>query len=122
MWTAVLTIAVLALLAGVALAYAWRSLPPNPGELVDEVDRLLPQTQCAQCGYPGCRPYAEAIAAGEEMLTITPPCPPCERPIRRMAAFEQIIGPRTLTSKRRSVSGDFCPQRVGYYRLRRWRF
>jgi len=28
------------------------------------VDTLLPQTQCGQCGYPGCRPYAEAIAAG----------------------------------------------------------
>ena len=36
----------------------------NANELVDAVDALLPQTQCAQCGYPGCRPYAVAVAAG----------------------------------------------------------
>lgn len=33
-------------------------------DLIDLIDDLLPQTQCEQCGYPGCRPYAEAIAAG----------------------------------------------------------
>jgi electron transport complex protein RnfB len=32
--------------------------------LVDRIDALLPQTQCTRCAYPGCRPYAEAIAAG----------------------------------------------------------
>ena len=34
-------------------------------ELVERLDRLLPQTQCGQCGYAGCRPYAEAMASGE---------------------------------------------------------
>ena len=33
-------------------------------DLVERLDRLLPQTQCGQCGYAGCRPYAEAMAAG----------------------------------------------------------
>ena len=33
--------------------------------LVDQIDALLPQTQCTRCGYPACRPYAEAIANGE---------------------------------------------------------
>ena len=33
-------------------------------ELVERLDRLLPQTQCGQCGHAGCRPYAEAMAAG----------------------------------------------------------
>jgi len=33
-------------------------------ELADRVDALLPQTQCTRCGYPGCRPYAEALASG----------------------------------------------------------
>jgi electron transport complex protein RnfB len=73
MWTAVVTIAALALVAGVALAYAWRSLPADSGELVDEVDRLLPQTQCAQCGYPGCRPYAQAIVDGTADINLCPP-------------------------------------------------
>ena len=29
---------------------------------VDAIDALLPQTQCTECGYPGCRPYAQALA------------------------------------------------------------
>ncbi len=33
-------------------------------ELAERVDALLPQTQCTRCGYPGCRPYADALAAG----------------------------------------------------------
>lgn len=32
---------------------------------VEQIDALLPQTQCGRCGQPGCRPYAEAVAAGE---------------------------------------------------------
>ena len=31
-------------------------------EIVEQIDELLPQTQCGQCSYPGCRPYAEAMA------------------------------------------------------------
>ncbi|MFZ5723104.1 MAG: RnfABCDGE type electron transport complex subunit B [Pseudomonadota bacterium] len=33
--------------------------------LIARIDALLPQTQCEKCGHPGCRPYAEAVAAGE---------------------------------------------------------
>ncbi len=39
----------------------------------DDIDALLPQTQCTRCGYPGCRPYAEAIAAGEAPINQCPP-------------------------------------------------
>ena len=41
-------------------------------ELIDAVDAVLPQTQCAQCGYPGCRPYAEAVVEGAR-LDLCPP-------------------------------------------------
>ena len=41
--------------------------------LADRIDALLPQTQCEQCGYHGCRPYAEAIAAGEAAINQCPP-------------------------------------------------
>ncbi len=41
--------------------------------LADRIDALLPQTQCEQCGYHGCRPYAEAIAAGEADINQCPP-------------------------------------------------
>ncbi|MES1926490.1 RnfABCDGE type electron transport complex subunit B [Salinisphaera sp. T31B1] len=40
---------------------------------VDAIDALLPQTQCRRCGYDGCRPYAEAIAAGETDINRCPP-------------------------------------------------
>lgn len=42
-------------------------------ELVGAVDALLPQTQCRQCGYAGCRPYAEAIAARSAAINRCPP-------------------------------------------------
>ena len=41
--------------------------------LVDDIDALLPQTQCTQCGFNGCRPYAEAIASGKAELNRCPP-------------------------------------------------
>jgi Na+-translocating ferredoxin:NAD+ oxidoreductase subunit B len=39
----------------------------------DDIDALLPQTQCTRCGYHGCRPYAEAIARGEAQINQCPP-------------------------------------------------
>ncbi|HWZ64571.1 MAG TPA: RnfABCDGE type electron transport complex subunit B [Steroidobacteraceae bacterium] len=38
-----------------------------------DIDALLPQTQCTRCGYPGCRPYAEAIASGAAEINQCPP-------------------------------------------------
>lgn len=41
--------------------------------LADRIDALLPQTQCEQCGFHGCRPYAEAIACGDAEINQCPP-------------------------------------------------
>lgn len=41
--------------------------------LADRIDALLPQTQCTKCGYQGCKPYAEAIVAGEADIDQCPP-------------------------------------------------
>ena len=41
--------------------------------LAGQIDALLPQTQCAKCGYSACMPYAEAIAAGEADINQCPP-------------------------------------------------
>ena len=41
--------------------------------LANRIDALLPQTQCEQCGFHGCRPYAEAIACGEAPINRCPP-------------------------------------------------
>lgn len=46
--------------------------PPDPAALVARLDALLPQTQCGLCQTPGCRPYAEAIAAGEAINRCVP--------------------------------------------------
>jgi electron transport complex protein RnfB len=45
---------------------------PAP-DLAGRIDALLPQTQCTRCGYTGCRPYADAIAAGEAAINQCPP-------------------------------------------------
>ncbi|POR55721.1 electron transport complex protein RnfB [Paraburkholderia eburnea] len=41
--------------------------------LADRIEDLLPQTQCTKCGYDGCRPYAEAVAAGAANYNQCPP-------------------------------------------------
>ena len=41
--------------------------------LIDQIDAVLPQTQCGKCGYSGCRPYAEAIAKGQADINQCPP-------------------------------------------------
>ncbi len=45
----------------------------DPTTLADRIEDLLPQTQCTKCGYPACRPYAEAIADGSANYNQCPP-------------------------------------------------
>lgn len=45
----------------------------DSASLIDAIDAVLPQTQCTQCGYDGCRPYAEAIADGRAEINQCPP-------------------------------------------------
>lgn len=47
--------------------------PVFPGALADQIEDALPQTQCTKCGYAGCRPYAEAVAAGIAGYNQCPP-------------------------------------------------
>jgi electron transport complex protein RnfB len=49
-------------------------MPARPARsLADRIDALLPQTQCRRCGHDGCRPYAEAVAAGAVPINRCPP-------------------------------------------------
>lgn len=66
------TLLILALIFGGILGYANIRFHVEGDPIVEQIDALLPQTQCGQCGHPGCRPYAEAIANGEEINR----CPP----------------------------------------------
>lgn len=56
-----------------------------PPTLADALHALLPQTQCTRCGYDGCRPYAEAIAAGNADINRCPPGG--EATLQRLAAL-----------------------------------
>ncbi len=73
MLNAILAIAGLALTFGLILGYSAQRFRVEGDPIADQIDSLLPQTQCGQCGYPGCRPYSEAIAAGEADINLCPP-------------------------------------------------
>ena len=73
MLTALLTLGALATLIGLVLGYAAIRFRVESDPVVIQIDKLLPQTQCGQCTYPGCRPYAEAIAAGAADINQCPP-------------------------------------------------
>ncbi|HLO64171.1 MAG TPA: electron transport complex subunit RsxB [Azonexus sp.] len=62
-----------AIILGAALGFASIKFKVHGNPLVEKIEGLLPQTQCGQCGYPGCHPYAEAIAKGEAEINLCPP-------------------------------------------------
>ena len=63
----------LALLLGAALGYAALKFRVEGDPLIARIDAILPQTQCGQCGFPGCKPYATAIAEGRADINQCPP-------------------------------------------------
>jgi len=120
MLTAVLTVALIALVAGIGLAYAYRQLPATDGDLVEQINDLLPQTQCAQCGYAGCRPYAVAVVDGSAAINLCPPGG--DDTIRRLARLlgrdiiplEQAVDPAVAVIDEAACIGCFhcrnaCP-------------
>jgi electron transport complex protein RnfB len=62
----------LGILFGALLGFAAEKFKIEGDPVIDQIDQLLPQTQCGQCGFPGCRPYAQSIADGDEINK----CPP----------------------------------------------
>lgn len=70
---AILVMVGLAAFFGALLGYAAIKFKVEGDPITDQIDQLLPQTQCGQCGYPGCRPYAEAIANEEVGINKCPP-------------------------------------------------
>ena len=95
MFAAILVMAFGAVVLGAALGYAAVRFRVEGDPLVEKIDAILPQTQCGQCGFPGCKPYAQAIAKGEAEIN---QCPPGGDEGKR-TAFEltrQAIGYRML--------------------------
>lgn len=73
MLAAILVMTGIALVLGTILGYAAVYFKVEGNPLAEQIDAILPQTQCAQCGYPGCKPYAEAIAKGEAEINLCTP-------------------------------------------------
>ncbi len=73
MLAAILVVSTLAIVFGLLLGFASVRFKVEGDPVVDQIDAILPQTQCGQCGYAGCRPYAEAIAAGDAEINQCPP-------------------------------------------------
>lgn len=85
-----LALTALTLAGGALLSFAVRVFRVDGNPLVESIDAVLPQTQCGQCGHPGCRPYAEAIANGEAINR----CPPGgQETVDRLA---ELLGVDTL--------------------------
>ncbi|MBL4832248.1 MAG: electron transport complex subunit RsxB [Aliivibrio sp.] len=72
LFIAVIAISALAAVFGIILGFASIKFKVKSDPIVEQIDKILPQTQCGQCGYPGCRPYAQAIADGDSINK----CPP----------------------------------------------
>jgi electron transport complex protein RnfB len=73
MLEALLALGGLSAVFGGLLGFAAIRFKVDGDPVVEQIDAILPQTQCGQCGYPGCRPYAEAIAADEADINQCPP-------------------------------------------------
>ena len=63
----------LSLVIGIALGISAIKFKVDGDPIIEKIDSILPQTQCGQCGYPGCKPYATAIANGEADINQCPP-------------------------------------------------
>jgi len=73
MLNALLVMAAIAIALGSVLGFAAIRFRTEGNPMVDKIDSVLPQTQCGQCGFPGCKPYATAIASGEAPINKCPP-------------------------------------------------
>ena len=73
MLQAVTFLAVLSGLLACLLVVSAARLRADPDRPLDDIEALLPRIQCGQCGYPGCRPYAAAMLAGQAPPTLCPP-------------------------------------------------
>ena len=73
MLSALIIISVIAIVLGVAFGMVVPKSRVEDSPLEDRIDAILPQTQCGKCGYPGCRPYAAAIANKEADINRCPP-------------------------------------------------
>ncbi|MEM6677805.1 MAG: RnfABCDGE type electron transport complex subunit B [Pseudomonadota bacterium] len=84
---AALSMAALGLSLGLMLGFAARRFHVEAPAILQDIEEVLPGTNCGQCGFPGCRGAAEALAAGDAPVTL---CPPGGRPL--VVTLAEITG------------------------------
>jgi Na+-translocating ferredoxin:NAD+ oxidoreductase subunit B len=72
-FSAIIILTLLGLALGLSLGIAAKYLKVESDPLVERVEALMPGSQCGQCGFPGCRPAAEAVVLGAAPVTLCPP-------------------------------------------------
>ncbi len=106
MLIALIVMSGIAIALGAVLGFSAIKFRVEGNPLVDKIDAVLPQTQCGQCGFPGCRPYATAIAGGEADIHRCPPGG--EDGIRKLAELLGVefkpFGEGTAQPKPKSVA------------------
>lgn len=86
----------------------WQCLHRTQRDLIDSINSLLPQTQCGQCGFEGCLPYAKAIAKG----TAINQCPPGGQ--QTIARLAELLHEKPLPLN--PAHGNIEPFKVAYIR------
>ncbi|HEY9031779.1 MAG TPA: electron transport complex subunit RsxB [Kangiella sp.] len=105
---AVIILAVLGLIFGAILGFASVKFKVEGDPIVEQINEVLPQTQCGQCGYPGCKPYAEAIANGDAINK----CPPGGE--AGVKALADLLGREVIPLD--EERGEEKPPRIAYIR------
>lgn len=85
--SAIASLTTLGLALGLLLGIAARRLKVDSDPLVDQLEALMPGSQCGQCGFAGCRPAAEAVVSGAAPVTL---CPPGGKTLA--AQFAELLG------------------------------
>lgn len=67
-WISIVVLSILSLIFGAILGYASYYFQMEEDCIIEQINAVLPQNQCAQCGYMGCRLYAEAIVKKKKLL------------------------------------------------------
>ncbi|MEI6412966.1 MAG: electron transport complex subunit RsxB [Pseudomonadota bacterium] len=86
-------VTLLTLILGTLLGFAALRFRVEGNPIADQAEKILPQTQCGQCGFAGCRPYAEALAQGETPVNLCVPGGPTVA-----VALAELLGqdPKTI--------------------------
>ncbi len=72
-FVSLIIISLVSLAFGLIVMWVSKKFKVEGNPIVEQINAILPQTQCGQCTYPGCKPYAEAIANGEAQINQCPP-------------------------------------------------